>query len=132
VENSPELLNGWMGRVLGPLAELGYDAEWEVIPASAVGAPHRRERLWIIAYPSSLGLSRSGGLFNAIHPKTDAYREASGLIDAVQRSAVPFVCGGHDGVSARMAQPRLHALGNAVVPQIPELIGNAILEAINV
>lgn len=129
VENSPELLNGWLGEVLGPLAELGYDAEWEVVPASAVGAPHRRERLWIIAYAASLGQSGQGGLLNAVHAAPDAYREAGGLVDAVQRNAVPFVCGRHDGVPARVAKSRLHALGNAVVPQIPELIGHAILEA---
>jgi DNA (cytosine-5)-methyltransferase 1 len=41
----------WMGRVLGDLAEIGYDAEWHCIPASAVGAPHRRDRIWITAYP---------------------------------------------------------------------------------
>jgi DNA (cytosine-5)-methyltransferase 1 len=38
----------WMGRVLGDLAALGFDAEWHCIPASAVGAPHRRDRVWII------------------------------------------------------------------------------------
>jgi hypothetical protein len=40
------------GPVLGTLAALGYDAEWQCIPASAVGAPHIRDRLWIIAYPN--------------------------------------------------------------------------------
>lgn len=50
VENVSALLNRGMGEVLGTLASLGYDAEWHVIPASAVGAPHRRERVWIIAH----------------------------------------------------------------------------------
>jgi DNA (cytosine-5)-methyltransferase 1 len=48
VENVAALLTRGMGDVLGTLASLGYDAEWHVIPASAVGAPHRRERVWII------------------------------------------------------------------------------------
>ena len=39
------------GEVLGDLAALGFDAEWDCIPASAVGAPHRRDRLWLVAYP---------------------------------------------------------------------------------
>jgi hypothetical protein len=39
------------GTVLGDLAEIGHDAEWHCIPASAVGAPHRRDRIWIIAHP---------------------------------------------------------------------------------
>ncbi|MEM8695238.1 MAG: DNA (cytosine-5-)-methyltransferase, partial [Pseudomonadota bacterium] len=65
VENVANLLAGpsafpgrWAGRVFGDLAELGYDAEWENIPASALGAPHNRERVWIIAYPYS---KRSSG-----------------------------------------------------------------------
>jgi DNA (cytosine-5)-methyltransferase 1 len=133
VENSPNLLSGgdgrWMGRVLGDLAALGYDAEWHVVPASAVGAPHERERVWIIAYSAGLGQSGQGQLLESINSKADAYREASGLVDAVQAGAVPFLCGRHDGVPARLAQPMLHAIGNAVVPQIPELIGHAILAA---
>jgi DNA (cytosine-5)-methyltransferase 1 len=51
VENVPGLLagHGGMGAVLGDLATLGYDAEWDSIPASAVGAPHLRYRVWIVA-----------------------------------------------------------------------------------
>ena len=53
VENVPGLLdNHAMGRVLGELAEIGYDAEWDCIPASAVGAPHQRDRVWILATDS--------------------------------------------------------------------------------
>jgi DNA (cytosine-5)-methyltransferase 1 len=57
VENVAALLagpserrGGWFSRVLGDLAECGYDAEWENIPAAALGAPHRRERVWLVAY----------------------------------------------------------------------------------
>ena len=52
VENVGALLHRGLDAVLGTLASLGYDAEWHCIPASAVGAPHRRDRLWIIAYPA--------------------------------------------------------------------------------
>jgi DNA (cytosine-5)-methyltransferase 1 len=51
VENVAALLGRGLERVLGDLAALGYDAEWHCIPASAVGAPHIRDRVWIIAYP---------------------------------------------------------------------------------
>jgi len=50
VENVPGLLGRGIGDVLGDLAACGYDAEWDCIPASAVGAPHRRDRVWIVAY----------------------------------------------------------------------------------
>jgi len=56
VENVPNLLIRGGHRVLGSLAEIGYDAEWGVISAGGsavnnVGAPHKRERIWIVAYP---------------------------------------------------------------------------------
>jgi len=52
VENVAALLGRGMERVLGDLAACGYDAEWQSIRASDVGAPHRRERIWIVAYPN--------------------------------------------------------------------------------
>jgi DNA (cytosine-5)-methyltransferase 1 len=53
VENVAALLGRGLDAVLGDLAALGYDAEWHCITAAAVGAPHRRDRLWIVAYPGS-------------------------------------------------------------------------------
>ena len=53
LENVAGLLagsHGYYGRILGDLANLGFNAEWGVLSASAVGAPHRRRRLWIVAY----------------------------------------------------------------------------------
>ncbi len=63
VENVPGLLTGkgkrWdrapVGRVLGDLAEMGYDAEWACLSAGEFGAPHLRKRVWIVAYPGSPG-----------------------------------------------------------------------------
>ena len=55
-ENVTNLLNGdggnWFKRVLWDISQIGYDAEWHCIPASAVGAHHHRDRVWIVAYPS--------------------------------------------------------------------------------
>ena len=50
VENVPGLLTNGMGRVLGDLADIGYDAEWEVLSAADVGAPHLRKRVFIVAH----------------------------------------------------------------------------------
>lgn len=55
MENVTALLARGLGRVLGELAACGYDAEWDCIPASAVGAPHQRDRIWIVAYPCGDG-----------------------------------------------------------------------------
>ena len=133
VENTANLIAGgnglWMGRVLGGLAALGYDAEWHVIPAAAVGAPHLRERVWIVAHTAGVRQPEQGQLLQSIHPAPDAYREAGRFVDAVRAGALPFLCGGHDGVPASMGADECRAYGNAVVPQIPELIGRAILAA---
>lgn len=51
VENVSVLRARGLERVLGDLATLRYDAEWHCIPASAVGAPHIRDRIWVVAYP---------------------------------------------------------------------------------
>lgn len=54
VENVRRLLTLGLDRVLGTLAEIGYDAEWEIISAGDIGAPHRRERLWVVAYSDEI------------------------------------------------------------------------------
>ena len=53
VENSPMLTTRGLGTVLKDLAEMGYDAEWGVLGAAEVGANHKRDRIWILAYTNS-------------------------------------------------------------------------------
>jgi DNA (cytosine-5)-methyltransferase 1 len=129
VENVAALLDLGFSRVLADLAEIGFDAEWHCIPASAVGAPHRRDRVWIIAYPQCEGreglepiwrtFERSPSPFPEYsNPFSVAWRVMDGDIRDIRE---------RDGLSVAMERRRLHALGNAVVPQIPEMIGRAIL-----
>jgi len=204
VENVSALLSRGLDRVLGDLASFGYDAEWHCIPASAVGAPHRRDRIWIVAYPSSCeretGTEKQGilrplprdgsvndhfGGRSATHSTnvadTPIMQQYGGNIDTkisgsqipeprnsdgsdvvaytaskrsqgqrefvqsfsqaqiINRQAIISVSGGFrefwrvepnvgrvaNGVPNRV--DRLKQLGNAVVPQIPELIGRAIM-----
>jgi DNA (cytosine-5)-methyltransferase 1 len=203
--------------VLGSLAQIGYDAEWHCIPASALGAPHRRDRIWIVAYPARLqpGWTEQRSFRERIgsggQPQSMVYPDSGGLArskvcskqqgraetertsqvrsrcavavadehagqqrrpggasqDTGGRDADRGVVGSHDlgdphqprleirfdghagqqpaiertgwwefepdvgrvahGVPARV--DRLRALGNAVVPQIPEAIAYAILKA---
>lgn len=74
VENVPGLLtadDGWaFGEVLGDLAALGFDATWDVFRASDVGAPHRRERIFLLAYRDGerRELQRVGGLLDGERP----------------------------------------------------------------
>jgi DNA (cytosine-5)-methyltransferase 1 len=55
VENSPMLTSRGLGTVLGDLAALGFDAEWGVLSAADVGAPHLRERIWVLGYSDNDG-----------------------------------------------------------------------------
>jgi DNA (cytosine-5)-methyltransferase 1 len=138
LENVSALLSGprgnagaWFGAILSDLAAIGYDAEWHNIPASALGAPHRRERIWIIAYPQCQRRQRPisdncvfSGSFQAFAQPFDG--SIAGWCQVAERGA-PIRNG--DGVSLKLERDRLKGLGNAVVPQILELIGRAILEA---
>jgi DNA (cytosine-5)-methyltransferase 1 len=158
VENVSALLGRGMDRVLGDLATLGYDAWWDCIPASAIGAPHRRDRIWIVAYPasercgeareykperraqrascgrpalsnpSSLGLEEPRRMGNASGPATGEGWEADHAFDGRWWKVEPEVGRVANGVPGRV--DRLKQLGNAVVPQIPELIGRAILASL--
>jgi DNA (cytosine-5)-methyltransferase 1 len=166
VENVADLLGLGMGTVLGDLAEAGYDAEWDCIQAAQLGAPHERERVWIVAHPDSqgehgraldaevaeapepaadttghgCGPRRPWGLADRLPGLSDAPRwnpadadsePADGAaVSWSERSAwpdEPALLGVDDGVPNRM--DRVRALGNALVPQIPELIGRAIIES---
>ena len=64
LENVPGLLAGdggrGFGRILGDLAEAGYDAEWASVGAVDVGAPHRRKRVWVVAYANERRLEEHG------------------------------------------------------------------------
>ena len=129
VENVAALLDGGAGVVLGNLAEIGYDAQWHCIPASYLGACHRRDRVWFIAYPfganvESLDVQES--IF--VNSQESCGWEFARAIDAAL-PANDYIAlrGNHDGVSGEMGA--LKAYGNAVVPQIPEIIGRAIMQA---
>ena len=124
-ENSPFLRSRGLDVLLRGLDEVGYDAEWHCVPASHVGAPHQRDRIFIIAYPNGVGSQGQGQLLNAVHPTPDAFGEADRLVDAVRTGSLPFVCRGHDGLPGGLE--RLKQLGNTVVPAIFESIARAII-----
>ena len=134
LENVEQLLaNGLLG-CLGALASLGYDAEWHAIPASRVGSIQNRDRVWIVAYHSQDG---GEGLFQGFDfgaaGQGWACRQAD-LPDVfanplgADRWPQPLICRG-DGRPAHWVD-RIGAVGNAVVPQVAELIGRAIGRAL--
>jgi DNA (cytosine-5)-methyltransferase 1 len=171
IENVSALRSRGLDQVLRSLAEIGYDAEWHCIPASAVGAPHRRDRIWILAYTedkradrgvreqtTDAGKSKQWrdisrrsicNVWTKVMADTisfgqqgqRAFRYASDPTSSGEGQAIDAFNGGFkdfwsiepdvgrvaNGVPNRV--DRLRALGNAVVPQIPEIIGRAIMKA---
>lgn len=182
IENVPALRSRGLDTVLGGIAALGYDAEWHLIPASAIGAPHQRDRVWILAYPPLGGWREHGhergqvgdagagqpadGGEDVAHgssqglpsPQQPQWREPVVSVADIRRAAserrwgrvAPGLGGETDGVRRWVdgtrpiehwegntprtvgrgfpeRRPRLKAIGNSVVPQIPELIGRAIM-----
>lgn len=61
VENSPLLVGRGLAVVLGDLAEMGYDAQWCIVSASDCGAPHQRERCWVVAHDNGTWQSQPAG-----------------------------------------------------------------------
>lgn len=206
IENVAALRARGLDRVLSSLSAIGYDAEWHCISAGAIGAPHQRDRVWILAYPAiggwrehghergAVGDTEAGQLADSGQDVADAdcgngeLRRAGGDLvcpergfdpegdqrqwrrtdlgdrgpvvsaDDVSRAATrrlwgriaPGMGGEADGLprwvdgtrpveawegntsrvvapGAINRRPRLKAIGNSVVPAIPELIGQAIL-----
>lgn len=82
VENVPGLLTGGMGDVLGDLAALGYDAEWESLPAAAFGAPHLRYRVFVVAYRTRDAKGWTGEESGSERERTRQGSESSHVADA--------------------------------------------------
>src|SRR3990167_3985689 len=137
VENVSALLFRGMGRVLGDLSEIGYDAEWEVIPAYSVGAPHERMRTFIVAYPKGVGHLRQqdeANIFRASLSQPDGcgLTETWGSATCRGQSGRVFHCpdGWIPGVAHGIpywVDGRMKSIGNAVVPAIAEELARMII-----
>lgn len=130
LENVAALLRRGMGVVLGELAAIGRDAEWDCLSAAACGFTHLRRRVWIAVLPSDArGVRPQGIRPTAKEPRT--WEQLAGLVQAELRVSVPAGSSGGvaDGVPKRM--DRLSALGNAQVPQCVEVIARGMIDAMN-
>ena len=125
VENVATLRGRGLYRVLGDLAEIGYDAEWHCLPASYVGAPHQRDRIWIIAYPQRNQQSRTKSCFGQIGRM--GWQFESLAWDRHWETALSEIRGMDDGLPRSV--DRTDALRNAIVPQLSYAIGQSYLES---
>ena len=161
VENVAALLSRGMGRVLGDLAALGYDATWDCVPAAAVGAHHRRDRLFLVAWSVSDANSSTirhrakrtkGGRHYIQGQRQPKFRhngasQFMAYADSKRKLQPRKLCGQEWRRSINRCRPwtvepcvgrvatgvprrvdRLRCLGNAVVPQVAEVVGRVIME----
>ena len=141
-ENVPGLrssdVGAFFGTVVRELAACGHDIAWDCIPAAAVGAPHRRDRVFIVAHAAGTGLaqrqrhetarwarpeSSRGGPWQVFQETLHEYAATAG---GEQWAVEPDVGRVADGIPDRV--DRMRCLGNAVVPQVAEWIGRRIIE----
>lgn len=131
LENVPGLLNRGYGDVLGALAEIRFDAQWECIRARDGGADHERERLFILAYPCCprwQGLVEDDCLL--VRAKATFAQHGHAAFGG-WRSVVggEYPLRDSHGLTVAMERRRVSMCGNSVVPQVVEVIGRAIMEA---
>lgn len=154
IENVSALRSRGLDQVLGSLDALGYDAEWHCIPACAVGAPHRRDRVWIMAHSEGARLEGARDVTGAdrcgqetglpgcsgedvARSRCVSERGSAGSRETKSRGAFSEFTGSNwwsvepdvgrvaHGIPHRV--DRLRGLGNAIIPQIAEMIGAWIL-----
>jgi DNA (cytosine-5)-methyltransferase 1 len=157
LENVAALLHRGMGTVLGSLAQIGYDAEWNCLQAARFGAPHERDRVWIIATDADKDRKYACAV-NAEMAAAQAFGDTdkARCTNTERRDGPPEPFGrsiltpndverrvlgwttepplvrvvhGLPGDVDEADPPAVACLGNTVVPQIPEIIGRAILQA---
>jgi DNA (cytosine-5)-methyltransferase 1 len=110
VENSPMLTLRGLDRVLGDLSEMGYDARWGVVGAYHVGAPHRRERIWILARRDKFLSYSQHNWTGWGKQQQESVEEKTG--DDVANSEKLFCNGGDDNSRFSLEQESLSKLGN--------------------
>ena len=148
LENVRGHLSMGFGRVLSDLAAIGYDAEWHILPAAAFGAPHMRERIWIVGV-RRVDSDADGERREEFNASAVASASIFGEGDRASGSGSrdddgprpfrrceqwttpppkPAVFRMANGIPAGLDRRRLRALGNALVPQIAEFIGRRVIE----
>lgn len=135
VENVAALTFRGMGRVLADLSALGFDAEWSVISACSLGAPHTRDRMFIVAHAETIerrpvfadgGDMEGGELLYVGRTQVTGWRGIPHEVCDRPWTVEPSIYGVAHGVPNRM--DRINGTGNAVVPQVAEWIGRRIME----
>lgn len=135
IENSPALIIRGLDVVLGDLAACGYDAQWLCLSAAQCGAPHVRNRIWILAYARSVRRKKNTDQKALCLPALREGRSRfSGAMDHAREwfgtrpiGATPM--GVDDGVAFRV--DRIKAIGNGQVPRVAATAFLTLMRRIN-
>jgi DNA (cytosine-5)-methyltransferase 1 len=116
LENSPMLVGRGLAVVLGDLAKMGYDAQWRCVSAAECGAPHRRDRIWLVAHTGS---QHGAGIITGIADSKVWTGSIKGSVRPCRDGAAwwavePGMGRVADGLAYRV--DRIKALGNGQVP----------------
>lgn len=137
LENVAALTNRGLDIVLRDLSQSGYNAQWNIISAASIGAPQKRKRIWIIAYPRS-GRWNEIKFQEGIHNKNNkewSPNPPTVYLADIGRSypEIPEHLRVGDGLPEGLdiTKERIKSLGNAVVPQVVTHVGRCINEAID-
>lgn len=126
IENVPGIIGTILDAVLSDLENLNYSAQSFIIPACAIGAPHRRDRVFIVAYSDSTnGYGRAGDVQMGRQRHTEKAK-TNGDTQGIQWQLESPVGRVANGIPHRM--DRLRGLGNALVPQAAEFLGRLIMK----
>ena len=133
IENVANLVGFGLEQVLSDLAQMGRDASWAVIPASAVGADHRRDRIFIVSWlPNTIGNGGKRGNPKPFPWLTALQRVKNGRSPAKWPERSPILINPFrdcsDGIPSRIYLEGMRGIGNAVVPQVGYLVGRAVRE----
>lgn len=118
-------------KILSALSGMGYNAEWRVCYASERGAPHKRKRLYLVAYPNSIRMQQGETFIPYVQEKVKP--KSWGVIGAIIQTirsgyweTEPPFLSVDDGVPGKMVRQAIKAGGNAIVPQVAYQIFKAI------
>jgi len=130
VENSPYLASRGLDQVLSDLAEMGFDAEWCVLGADAVGAPHRRERIWVLAAHPDRQHGHPNALHRPCNPHLDVWLLRAFNSEVASCPSWPRGRPAADVLDDGLAPwvDQLRAVGNGQVPAVAALAWRTLIQ----
>lgn len=132
IENSPQLLRKGFNTLLQNLSEAGYDAEWQCLQARNFNLPHKRERIFIIAYTKRFGFTcniiKNFKYNKSVHAKASGQTPLPMPIKRFNAESDYRSVRMYNGFSKELDTNRITALGNAVIPSIAQYLFECIKE----